>query len=884
MTPMLAPPPSLPERLLLALMPPAERDEVLADLRAERATRAARDGAGAARRWMWKQVAASLPALLGRSVWRGRTGFESRANRARPGGNALESWILDFRYTLRRLRRRPLYATLAVATLALGVGGAAAIAGLVRGVLLEPLPYAHEERLGIFTWVYDWSESEMLYLRPDFPGFQDVAAYAPLDVTLHREGSPAQLVPGIQASAELFDVLGSRPLLGRGFQKGDDVRGAERVAVLSYGLWQQLGGDPALVGQRLRLGGRERTVIGVMPRGFWFPSPDVRVWVPSRLDPDNGSGDYALVGRLASGVSFSALPSYMKRLSARLAGRFHYPADWDKTKDLRLTPIRDALVGPLRPALWATLAAMAMILLIACANVAALTLGQLEGRTTELAARLALGAEQRRLVQQLVAEAIVLGGAAAAVGAALAAAGFRLLVAALPLGAWAEQARLDGSVFAAALVAALVAGLLLALLPTMSLARRDLRGALAMTRTRGVAGRGGRLESGLVVAEVALAVLLTAGAALVAHSVSNLYAVDPGFETRGLAVVDLVLPAGSTLGERQRTVHEMVDGLAALPGVTRVAASQKLPLRGPGSSAGIAVVGRAGDADTTTYFRFVTPGYFEALRLPLVAGRTFTSADRALVPSGDGSEIPVVVNQALASEYFRGESPLGRVLTGGIGVHERIVGVVGNIAEARLSDPPVPARYWLTDQAPFGLDAMSFVLRAAPGLDPVSLLEPARATVERLAPAAAVRETTTMERVLDQAVGPARQVMRLLAILTGLAVLLGAVGVYGVLAHFVARRQRDWAIRMALGFSPSHVVGYVVRRGVALVLAGIAIGGGLALALSRLLRSLLFHVGAADPVALAVAGATLLVVGIVAALVPAWRASRTHPALLLREV
>ena len=796
----------------------------------------------------------------------------------------MESWILDLRFALRRMRGRPLHAALAVLTLALGVGGAAAIAGVVRGLLVRPLPYSHEERVGIFWGLYDWSEKEFLTLRPDFPGFSAVAAYTPLDALLERPGAPTRLVPGIAASAELFAVLGTRPLLGRGFERGDDVQGAEAVAVIGYGLFRDLGADPAIVGQRLELGGKLRTVVGVMPRGFWFPAPDVEVWVAQHLDPGDGSGDYALVGRLAPGVAWNALPSYLERTTRSLGEHFQFPAGWDLTKNAHVTPIRDALVGSLRPALLATLVAMALILLIACANVAALTLAQLEGRSGELASRVALGADRARLLQQLTAEALVVGLAAGAAGAALATASFHTLVAALPLGAWGAEARLGPGIVLVAIAAALGAALLVALPAIVSLGRSDLRAVLATSRTGGVARRGGRLESSLVVAEVALAVLLAAGAALLLRSVTNLYAVDPGIEARGLAVVDVVLPGNGSAAEKHRQIDELVDALGALPGVRSAAATHKLPLRGEGSSTGIQIEGRRTADETTTYFRIVTPGYLETMGLPLVEGRTLRTSDRASVPTGENGETPVVVNRALAERYFPHEDAVGHVLTDGFGVRERIVGVVGNAAEARLSDPPVPARYWLLDHVPFLLDRMSFVLRVAPGIDPAALLAPARKTIERLAPAAAVRETTTMTRVVDEAVGPVRQLVRLLGLLSLLAVVLGAVGVYGVLAHFVTRRKRDWAIRMALGAAPAQVVASVVRHGAALIAVGLALGLAASAAASRLLASLLYEVRGTDPAAFAGAGLVLLVVGLGAALLPAWRAGRTQPARLLREV
>ncbi|HVE79689.1 MAG TPA: ABC transporter permease, partial [Gemmatimonadaceae bacterium] len=542
-------PPRLPLALIRALLPYAERGEVLADLAEEHAERAADRGPMAADLWLWRQVLRSAPALLRRSWWRGWSGFEPRANSMRPGGLPMESWIMDMRYAVRRLRSRPTYALLAVLTLALGVGGTASIFGIVRGLLIDPLPYAREEQVSVFWNPFDWSETEFLHLQPDFPGFQKVAAYRTGDVTLRLGDAPPRLVPGVLSSAELFDVLGARPAAGRGFQAGDDRPGAEPIAILSHGLWQELGGDPSIVGRRVRLDGAERTVVGIMPRGFWFPDPAVRVWLPTPLSPERGSGNYALVGRRAPGVSEAATTAGLKQITDALAARFQYPEQWDKTKNAALTPVREFLLGRVRLPLLATLAAMAVILLIACANVAALMLGQVEGRTTELAVRSALGAGRRRLTQQLLGEALVVGLLAGVVGALLAWRGFGLLVGALPLGALAEGTSPDWTLFWAAIALAVLASLAIALAPVAFLRRGDLQSAISRTRTAGVGGRG-RVESGLVVAEVALAVLLAAGAGLLIRSVAKLRGIDPGVSTRGVAVLDIAASSDVSHADR----------------------------------------------------------------------------------------------------------------------------------------------------------------------------------------------------------------------------------------------------------------------------------------------------------------------------------------------
>jgi predicted permease len=516
---------------------------------------------------------------------------------------------------------------------------------------------------------------------------------------------------------------------------------------------------------------------------------------------------------------------------------------------------------------------MGLILLIACANVAALMLGQVDARASELAVRSALGANRRRLTQQLVAEALLVAAAAGALGAGLATAGFRVVARALPLGAWGEAAAPDWTVFASAMAIALIASLLVAVVPTVSLWRGHARGALARARTGGLEGRGGRLENGLVVAEVALAVLVASGAALLARSVTNLYAIDPGVRTEDVAVVDVMLGRG-----QRRAIDELTAALVALPGVRAAAVAQTLPLRGGGYNHPLEVERRPELRGMTTEFRVVTAGYLELMGFALRAGRTIGESDR------HDTEPVVVINEALARAYFAGVDPIGERLGDGInGRFVRVVGVVANAAERRLTDGAVPARYVPVAQMPWVDQPQSLVIRAAPGVDPGALLDAARHTVERVVPGVAVRSVTTMSRVLDGAVGPARQVMALLSLLTALALTLGAVGIYGVIAHFAARRQRDWAIRVALGLPGARVVSHILGHGAALVAAGVGIGVAAAAALARLLASFLYGVGALDPLAFAAAAAALLVVGLLAALVPARRAGRVDPAVALRE-
>ncbi len=790
----------------------------------------------------------------------------------------IESWIVDFRYAVRRLMRRPTYAILAVLTLALGAGGTAAIFSVARALLLEPLPIAHEEQVGVFYFPYSWNESEFVYLRGHFPGFRNVAAYRGDNATLEIEGAPLRLVEGMAVTAEFFDVLGAPAMLGGTFKTGDDATGAEPASVLSHSLWLELGANPAIIGRQLRLGGVNRTIVGVMPKDFWYPSPTTRVWNSTPLDPQNRSGRYSLVGRVAEGASILHMDGPLQAIADALGRQYRYPPQWDKTKSPFITPVREYVVGKVSPSVKATLAAMAVILLMACANVAALMLGQVDARATEMAVRSALGANRQRLVQQLVFESIAIGILAGIAGAVLAYGGFALLVQSLPLGDLTENAHLDWTVFWASMLAALAAAAIVALVPSIALWRgSSLQATMATTRTGGVAGRGGRLEASLVIAQMALAVLLAAGAGLLIRSVANLRAIDPGIDTRNVIAIDATMPSRLTLDERRRAVLEMVRTLQALPGVKSAALTEKLPLRGTGDNFGIGIRSKP-DAGGTTAFRMVSRDYFTTLGMPIVKGRNFETQDRV------GSDRVVIVNQALVAKYFPNEDPIGQVLQTFGQSGERVIGVVTNAAEANLTDAPVPARYMLYDQLPVAIwSQVTFVLKTdAPG-DVPAVLENARSMIQRAGSQLAVQKSMTMEGVFDLALGATGQIVTLLTLLAGLALLLGAVGVYGVMSHYVTRRSRDYGICIALGQMPSGVVRQVVGRGAVLVVVGGTIGIAAAIAATKVLSTLLYGVTATDPISLASAIAVLLVVGLLAAFVPARRASLTDPAAVLRH-
>ena len=441
-----------------------------------------------------------------------------------------ESWIKDARYAARRLRRRPLYTGLAVLTLALGAGGTAAIYSITQTLLLDPLPIVREDEIGRFWLHNSWTEAEFLHVRPEFAGFEKVGAYRPNDVTLEMPGTPTRLLPAIAVTSELFDVLGIRARLGRTFQSGDDLAASEPVVVLSHGEWQELGADPLIVGTRLQIGGLSHTVVGVMPPGFWFPtSRDARM-DGGASQSEQRAGQYTLVGRIARGESMAHMEGPLRALAARLGAAFPYPnPQWDKRRNPAITPIREALVGDQRTGLLATLVAMAVILLIGCANVAALMLGQLDARAAETAVRAALGADRRRLVQQFGIEALMLGALAGLCGAGLAMFGFQLLLQSLSLGAVAEVAALDWTVLWASLAAGLAGSALVAIVPDRgALGGRTLQPGLSTTRTGGVGARGGRLESGLVIAQVGTCRAPRIGRGAADQNGHELQAIPPG--------------------------------------------------------------------------------------------------------------------------------------------------------------------------------------------------------------------------------------------------------------------------------------------------------------------------------------------------------------------
>lgn len=785
----------------------------------------------------------------------------------------------DVKYALRGLLTRPLFTVVTALTLGVGIGATAAVYSVVRAALLKPLPYEEPGQLVQFWSEYSWKNAEFLLLRGRFPGFRSVFAYTGWVQTMpDPDGGPARALTVVETTTEISSTLGVTAALGRLFREGEDAPGSAPVAVLSHRLWRSVFGvDPGIVGRSIDLNGVRRTVVGVLPENFWFPSRDVDVFVPRTMDPANGAGSLMLVGRLDDGRSPGAMDAQLSAITRVLGENFQYSDPrWDRTRDASLTPLEPALLGPTRPALLLALGATALILLIACANVTALLLGRLHTRRGELAVRSALGAGRGRLARQLLAESLALALVSGLVGWAVAAAAFKVLVGALPLiPGTAETLHVDWAVFGAAMGVALGAGLLVGMGPLAALARTDLKGAMTGRGDDGTAS-GARLESGLVVAEVALAVTLVVGAGLLIRSVREMRTLDTGFDPEGVVTVDVVQGLGDfDMTERARNLRELARRAEALPGVVSASTIQQPPLRGPGWNFGLRIEDQP-DVTESTLYRIVTPGYFETMRIRVLEGRAFRNSD------GPDDPPAVVINRAMAERFWPGEDAIGkRISTGVDNRWATIVGVVEDVRIGGLREPIRPGRYVLAGQMAYTTDQHTLMVRTD---GPTAVLVPRlRTLVAELDPRIAVARVEEMNARVSDAMGEARQLMILLSILGALALLLGVVGTYGVVSHWVTRRSRTWGILLALGVAPGRVVAGVLKRGGGLVLLGVTLGTGGALMGVRALRSFLFGVSPTDPGVLGLAVGTLALSGLLAAWIPARRAARTDPLTVLRE-
>ncbi len=806
----------------------------------------------------------------------------------------------DFRTAFRTLGRRPGFTALAVLTLALGIGANTAIFSVVRGLLLAPLPYPQAERLAQVWNTYPLMDlprasvsiPDYLDRRERVSAFEESALYNFQSFNLVSDGAPER-VPGLRATASLFPLLGARPALGRVFTADDEEPGRDAVVVLSHGLWQRrLGGDPGAVGRDVRLSGEPHRVLGVMPEGFAFPNPRVQLWKPFAFTPEMASDDARgnefsqMLARLAPGATLERAQREIDAIHELNKERFPEAREFWESSGFggMVVDYREQLFGDVRPYLLLLQGVVAFVLLIACANVANLLLTRLASRQKELAVRSALGAGRWRMARLLLAESLVLAGLAGAAGAGLGYAGLRLLDRlGIDSSAAAVEVSLDAGVLLFTLVLSLATAVLFSLVPIFSLWRTDPNEVLKEGGGRGgLAGRRAALPRHLlVVAEVAMALVLLAGAGLLVRTLSALQDEDPGFDAAGVVVAQVNLPRAEYGDDATAAAfyQRALESLRALPGVTSAGLISDAPFSGSSSSGSYMVEGYApgpGESAPHAFRRVVDEEVFRTLGVALLKGRLFAPSDRL------DSEPVVVIDRLLAEKYFQGQDPLGRRLGRGgpDGPRWTIVGVVEPIKVRDLARPETKETiYFPYRQVP--VRNMTFVVRSALGLDAVA--GPLREAILDVDPELPVYGVTTLGEQLASSFQTRRVSMALLVAFAALALVLAAVGIYGVLAFSIAQRCREIGTRMALGAGSRQILTMVLGQGLALTLAGVALGAAAALALGRFLPSMLFGVTPTDPATFAAVSALLVAVALAACYRPARRATRIDPIEALRE-
>ncbi len=800
----------------------------------------------------------------------------------------------DLRYALRTLWAKPGFTAIAVATLALGIGGSTAIFSLVNAVLLKPLPFPEPERL-LMVWedaTYagfprnDLAPGNFGILAAENQVFESVAAIRQLSSNLTTGGEPLK-VDTRGVSASFFPLLGVAPRLGRAFTPDEDKPGAAAVVVISHGLWQgRFGGDPAIVGSEVLLDGRKHTVIGVMPRGFQFAEATVGLWIPAALTAEeltnHGSHYLHTVARLKPGVSVAQADADVKAIAARISREFP-----DGARELKsyVLPLRDELVGDARQPLLLLSLAIASVLLIACANIAGLLLARAASRQREIAVRMALGAGRGRLVRQLMTESVVLAmlGVVPGLFVAFWALGFleQLVPAGLVL---AVQPGLDARALLCAIGLSLATGLLFGLVPALQTARVDAIEPLRQGRSAGHAGPR-RMRDALIVGEVAATLVLVVGAGLLGQALYRMRYVDLGLRPEGLLTLRTVLPEQKYgEGSRRAAFYEgVLERVRQVPGVVSAGYGTSVPLEWKGGTNGFTPEGFTRPEPGLSYDandRQVSVDFLKALGIPLKRGRAFENTDRA------ESLKVALVNETMARQYWPGQDAIGKRFKLADPESDvpwvTIVGVVGDVRQMGL-DAPVKAEMYLPysqadDQPWFAPRDLAVRTRVAP----MSLVAAVKQAVAAADPEQAVSNIRTFDEILDEQVVQRRLGATLLSAFAALALLLASLGIYGVLSYFVAQHTPEIGVRVALGATAADIGKLVLGRGLGLVLSGVALGTLGGVALTRLLSSLLYGVSATDPATFAAAGALIVALALVASWIPARRAIRVDPTVAMR--
>jgi len=808
----------------------------------------------------------------------------------------METVLQDVRYAWRILLRSPGFTIVAILSLALGIGATTATFSVVDAVILKPLPYPRPEQL-VQLWMrftgIGIPNDHNAVSAPEFVdlqqnnSFSQIAAIDDESYNVNVSGAPERIEAAV-VSPSFFPLLGIQAQHGRVFLPEEGHAGHERVVLLSDGLWKRrFGADPAVLGRKLLMNGQSYLVVGVLPRGFQYPR-DAEMWTPlvfsaDDLSPDNrGSHGLMAIARIKESLSLDQARSDMAAVSRRIIEQNPgYPYKKFNFRVL-LVPMLEEQVGDIKTALWVLMGAVSLVLLIACGNVANLLLVRASARQREIAVRQALGAARGRLMRQLLTESLILALAGGVAGLALAYAALRLLMAGAASFPRVTETRMDIGVLAFAMLVSLATGILFGLAPAFHSARHTTRQTL-QEGSRGTAGGASqRLRSALAVAELALSLALLAGSGLLIRSFLRLQEIDAGFRPDGVLTMRISLPEQKySKPEQTRAFYrELLDRVRQLPGVDAAGGASGLPLSGTGWSGTTTIDTQAVPQDQTTPEadqRPALPGYFEAMGIPLIRGRYFDQRDTAT------SAMVAIVDETLANTYWPHQDAIGRRIKQGNGSNpwRVVVGVVRHVRYRTLESPSRVELYWPYAQTDFALDSMSLAIHTT--ADPRLLANAVQKQVLALDPDQPVYRIRTMYELMAESVARRRLSMFLLAAFAGAALLLSAVGIYGVMSYSVARRAREMGIRMALGARSGNILWLVLGQSLWMTIAGLSIGIAGSLVLTRFLSSLLFHVKATDPFTYSAVALFLGLVAQIASLIPAYRATTIDPVSALRQ-
>ena len=798
----------------------------------------------------------------------------------------------DLRYGLRTLVKDPTFTAVAVVALALGIGANSAIFSVVNTVLLRPLPYKDPGRI-----VMIWEDNSRHGYPRDTPApanfvdwrdqnkvFEAVAATADVSLNLTGVGEPERL-DGKRVSASLFPILGVGPQLGRWFTPEEDQPGANHVVILSHGLWQRrFGSDPNVVGKALTMSGNSLSVVGVMPPGFQFPGDDVQFWIPIAFTQKEaarrGSHFLNVVARLKPGVTLEQAQAEMSAIAGRLQQQ--YP---EQNTDLgaAVVPLHEQLVGNIKTALLVLLGAVGFVLLIACANVANLLLARAAGRQKEIATRVALGASRLRLIRQFLTESVLLAAIGGVFGLLLSVWGVRVLKTFIPPNiSQAKEITVDLKVLLFTLLVSLLTGLVFGLAPATQATKFNLNETLKEGGRDSAAGsRGNRIRGALVVSEIALSLILLIGAGLLINSFVRLRNVDPGFKTGNLLTMSVALPAQKYPDQARRVAfyEEMLRRVEALPGVRSAAITSQIPLVKQGDSVGVQIEGRPEPRpgeEIIIVTRVVSPHFLQTMGIQLLRGRTFGDEDKPDSPA------VALVSDTMARRYWPGEDPVGKRLCPGRPEKDSdwvtVVGVVNDVRQFGLDVAVKPQMYLTYEQSAY-FSPRNLVVST--NVEPTSLAPTLRNTVWEIDRDQPVSNIRTMEDVLSESIARQRFSTLLLGVFGVVALVLAAVGVYGVMSYSVAQRTHEMGIRMALGAQEWDVLKLAVGQALKLVVIGVGVGLAASLALTRVMTSLLFGVSSTDPTTFVIISLVLIGAGVLASYVPARRATKVDPMIAL---